>query len=78
MLKKSECRGSSMGNAIDVFLLMYADDIVLLGNTVSELQKKINKLEKFCDKWVMELNLTKEQVFRNGGKTSKSEVYIHI
>ena len=51
---------------------MYADDIVLLGDTVLELQKKINILKKFCDKWGMEVNLTKTQVivFRNSGKTT--------
>ena len=40
MLKKSKFRGISLGNAIEVFLLMSADDIVLLGDTVLELQKK--------------------------------------
>ena len=34
MLRKSEYRGISMGNAIEIFLLMYADDIVLLEDTV--------------------------------------------
>ena len=58
MLRKSKFRRISMRNAIEVFLLMYADDIVLLGDTVLELQKKINILEKFCDKWGMEVNLT--------------------
>ena len=79
MLKKSKFRGISLGNAIEVFLLMYADDIVLLGDTVLELQKKINILEKFCDKWCMEVNLTKTQVivFMNGGKTSKSERFTY-
>ena len=74
MLKRSEYRGISMGNAIEVFLLLYADDIVLVADTVLELQRKIRVLEKFCDKWGMEVNLTKTQVivFRNGGKTSKS------
>ena len=73
VLKKSKFRVISMGNAIEIFLLMYVDNIVLY--TVLELQKKINVLEKFCDKWSMEVNLTKTQVivFRNGGKTSKSE-----
>ena len=47
---------------------MYADDIVLLGDTVLELQRKIRVLEKFCEKWGMEVNLTKTKVivFRNG------------
>ena len=79
MLKKSKFMGISVANAIEVFLLMYVDDIVLLGDTVSELQKKINILEKFCDKWGMEVNLTETQVivFRNGGKTSKSERFTY-
>ena len=54
---------------------MYADDIILLHDNVLELQKKITPLEKFCDEWSMEVNLTKTQViaFRNVGKTCKSE-----
>ena len=69
MLKRSKFGGISMGNEVEVVLLMYADDIVLLGDTVFELQQKINILEKVCDKWSMEVNLTKAQVivFRNGG-----------
>ena len=34
MLKKSKFRGIAMGNAIEVFLLMYVDDIGLLDDTV--------------------------------------------
>ena len=47
MLKKWKFRGFSMGIAIEVLILMYADNIVLLGDTVLELQMKINMLEKF-------------------------------
>ena len=68
-----------MGNAIEVFLLMYADDIVLVGDTVLELQRKVNISEIFCQKLCMKVNLkkTKVVVFRNGGKTSKSERFFH-
>ena len=41
MLKRSEYRRISTGNAIEVFLLLYADDIVLVDNTVPELMRKI-------------------------------------
>ena len=69
-----------MGNAIEVFLLLYADDIVLVADTVLELQRKIRVLEKFCDKWGMEVNFTKTQVivFRNAVKTSKSETFFYL
>ena len=72
-------RAISMGNAIEIFLLMYVDDIVLLGDTVLELQKNTKALEKLCDKSGMEVNLTKSKVivFRNGGKTSKSERFTY-
>ena len=68
-----------MGNAIEVFLLMYADDVVLVGDTVLELQRKINILEIFCEKWGMEVNLkkTKVVVFRNDGRTSKSDRFFY-
>ena len=80
MLRRSEYRGISMGNATEVFLLLYADDIVLVADTVLELQRKIRVLEQFCDKWGMDVNLKKTQVivFRSGGKTSKSETFFHL
>ena len=55
------------------------DDIVLVGDTVLELQRKINIQEIFCEKWGMEVNLkkTKVVVFRNGGKTFKSERFFN-
>ena len=57
MLKKSKYRGITTGNVIEVFLLMYADHIVLVGDTVLELQRKINILEICYKKWGMEVNL---------------------
>ena len=57
-----------MGNALEIFPSMYTDGIVLLGDTVLELQRKIRVLEEFCEKWGMEVNLAKTKVivFRNG------------
>ena len=46
MLKLSEFRGIHIWEATEVLLLMYADDIVLVGETIIHLQKKINILEK--------------------------------
>ena len=47
MLKRSEHRETSMGNAIEVFLLLYGDDIVSVVDKVLELQMNIRVLEKF-------------------------------
>ena len=37
-----------MENAIEICLLMYADNTVLVGDTVLELQRKLRALEEFC------------------------------
>ena len=47
--RKSKYRGISMGNAIEISLLMYADDILLLGDTILEWQRKIRVLEELCE-----------------------------
>ena len=47
MLKLSEFRGIHIWEATEVLLLMYADNTVLLGETIIQLQRKMNILEKF-------------------------------
>ena len=80
MLTLSEFRGVHIWEATEVLLLMYADDIVLVGETIIQLQRKINILEKFCRKYGMKVNLdkTKVMVFRNGGKTAKKESFYYL
>ena len=57
MLKLSEFRGIHFGEATEVLLLMYADDMVLVGETIIQLQRKINILEKFGRKYGMKVNI---------------------
>lgn len=42
---------------LNIRLLMYADDIVILADNIDVLQNMINKLEAYCDAWNMEVNL---------------------
>ena len=46
-----------MGNTTEVFLLVYAHDIILVADTVLELQRKIDIPDIFREKWGMEVNL---------------------
>ena len=39
--------GLDMGT-LKLFILLYADDIVLFGNSAAELQKSIQILEEYC------------------------------
>lgn len=60
---------------INIRLLLYADDIVLLSDNIHTMQKMINKLEAYCSEWNMEVNLEKSamMVFRKGGRLSTQE-----
>ena len=54
---------------------MYADDIVLISDSIRGLQRHINTLQTFCEVSGMNVNLkkTKVVVFKNGGRLSKYE-----
>lgn len=55
---------------LKLFLLLYADDIVLFANSAIELQNSINILETYCQRWRLTVNTTKTKVliFRKGGR----------
>ena len=55
---------------LKLFILLYADDIILFGNSASELQNSIDILEEYCQKWKLTVNTTKTKVliFRKDGR----------
>ncbi|UYV78723.1 hypothetical protein LAZ67_16002554 [Cordylochernes scorpioides] len=59
----------------DVHLLMYADDIAIIGESRVNLQKKINLLKEYLGVNERTLNESKSKVmvFRNGGKPSRED-----
>ena len=70
------------GNESDIILeglkvnaLMYADDLIILSDTKERLQKQIDKIGIYCDKWKLEVNIkkTKIMIFNRGNNLIKSE-----
>ncbi|XP_077980235.1 uncharacterized protein LOC144435518 [Glandiceps talaboti] len=59
----------------DLFALLYADDVIIFADSVTNLQHLIDILSTFCTKWRMQVNLakTKAMVFRRGGHLSRFE-----
>ena len=55
-----------------VFLILYADDIVLFADTKIELQNSLDLLYNYCNRWKLIVNhvKTKVMVFRKGGRLS--------
>ena len=66
-------------NDVDVFLLMYIDDICIFSDNILDLQKKINLLETYCTEWGLRVNTNKTKiiVFRNGGTLRKTEKWTY-
>ena len=52
----------------NVTMLLYADDLVLIGDQIGRVQKLLNVLFEFCYKWGLQVNMSKTKVlvYRNG------------
>ena len=63
------CGAFSMGN-FNLNCLIYADDVILISQSESGLQNCLNKLEKYCELWCLDINIdkTKSIVFNESGK----------
>ncbi|UYV70248.1 hypothetical protein LAZ67_7002277 [Cordylochernes scorpioides] len=67
--------GIYLPNFGNIHLLLYAADIVLIGDSKINLQLKINILKTYLETNLLTLNENKSRimVFRNGGKVARSE-----
>ena len=54
---------------LQLYLLLFADDAVLVSETPEGLQRSLDSLQEYCDKWNLTVNIekTKIVVFRKGG-----------
>lgn len=78
MLRRKNEGGTAIGNStngIKIFVLMYADDLVLMAEEETELQRMLITLEKWTKLNKMEVNTekTKIMVFKNGGREKKEK-----
>ena len=59
----------------NLFLLMYADDMVIFAESAEELQAMLNTSYSYTTKWNLTVNVEKTEIviFRNGGKIRSDE-----
>ena len=65
--------GIPIGNR-KIPILFYADDIALLAENESDLQKLLNKLHEWCEKWQLQLNIKKSQIVHFRNKWRKKQI----
>ena len=61
-----------------LFLIPYADDIVIFANSKEELQLSLDALYEYCQRWKMIVNnnKTKVMVYRKSGRlTALTQLY---
>ena len=49
-------------NYMHLFLLMYADDTIILSETIEDMQSALNSLEQYCDRFGLQINVSKTKV----------------
>jgi hypothetical protein len=76
---ESNCKPVEV-KSLSLFLLMYADDLVLLSESAAGLQTQIDSLYTYCNQWGLEVNTekTKILVFRKAGRVKHSFFYNDI
>ena len=64
---------------ISIFLLMYADDTVLISESSAGLQSMLDALLSYNREWKLSLNVTKTKivVFRNGGVLRENDKWFY-
>ena len=64
-------------NGINISILLYADDIVLISKDEKSLQKMLNFTHQWCKKWRMDINADKTQVvhFRNSNMSKTNSTF---
>uniref|UniRef100_A0A8W8JN00 Reverse transcriptase domain-containing protein n=1 Tax=Magallana gigas TaxID=29159 RepID=A0A8W8JN00_MAGGI len=79
MLRNSQCEGIHITEQIsDITALLFADDLLMISDTVNGLQKKLNVLQKYSLKWNLSVNMDKSKVvvFKRGGAIAGTEKWM--
>ena len=53
---------------LKLYILMYADDTVVLAESEGEMQRSLNTLHEYCEEWKLKINVmrTKIMIFSRG------------
>ena len=77
LVEENNCQGIYVDeHNPNVTMLLYADDLVLIGDQIGRVQRLLNVLSEFCYKWGLQVNMSKTKVlvYRNSGIIKKNEV----
>ena len=51
----------TLPNGLPVYCLLYADDLILISSSAAGLQRQVNILHTYSDKWLLKINLKRQK-----------------
>ena len=73
-----DAEGEQLRTYLKLFILLFADDTVLLSENKTDLQNALNIFESFCGEWKLTVNIEKTKVLVFGrGKQPKNETFTY-
>jgi hypothetical protein len=48
---------------LKIFVMLYADDTILLAESAEDLQVQLNAFGEYCDNWKMKVNVNTNYIF---------------
>ena len=64
-------------NNVSIPSLLYADDLVLISKSSTNMQRSVDKLEEYCSRWKLCVNIDKTKILVFGQKhKSEGRVYL--
>lgn len=75
--REEKAKSIQINTNYDLILLLYADNLVILSDLISDLRKKLTILEDYCSINRLHINIDKTKIvhFRIGGPKEKTKVY---
>jgi len=74
-VKSLDFKDEEINNFLNLFIILYADDTVILSNTPEGLQECLNQLKSYCNRWKLTVNASKTKITIFGGKKVKNRKY---
>ena len=68
---------TELKSMLKLFVLMYADDTILMSDSSHGLQKALNVLSVYCQKWMLEVNVEKTKVMIFHKKKQRGVFYFN-
>ena len=68
-------KDDEISNYLNLLIILYADDTVILSNSAKDLQQSLNNLESYCLDWRLKVNPNKTKITIFGGRKVKKDKY---